>query len=397
MSLGSSGNRKMERRRLWALIATVFIGTTAVNVAKFVTAYRIVGLGMGGDILGAVSAAFALLPLLVIFRIGRLTDRGLSTPIAGVSLGVIAAGLLAMGQSETIPALLVSNAIIGLGHVGVINGTEASIARLGLDRDFSFGIMTASHSLSQMAGPLVGGLLLSLHAGSGLVGASTLALSVCAVAALIAVAPLLAVRIRRQDEPRRVASPKARLWEVVGNARTASTLYLSMITVTYIDVITVYLPLLGRLHGWSPSVVGSLLAARAFASFLARIGTRISVARVGRVRLMMLSVGIPGALTLGLASMNSLLFAFFAMIVSGLFLGFGQPLSISSLVKMTPARMIGYTLSVRLAGNRLALILIPVLAGLAAGAFGATAAFWMLATLLLASAVFVQLFPPAQG
>jgi MFS family permease len=380
--------------QLWAVILTVFFGTLAVNTAKFVTAYRIVGLGMGGDVVGAVSASFALLPLLFVLRIGRVTDRGRALLVVVSGLLIMGVGAAALGFSKSVIALIAANAIIGLGHVALVNASEASIARLKADSDYSFGMLMASYSLSQAAGPLLGGVLLTTRGADDLVGATSLALTICAVVTLVAMAPMLVARMWDSPVAARPRAERTRLLPIVREPRVAASLFVSMTTVTYIEFATVYFPLLGEVHGWSPAVVGALLAARAVSSFVARLFTQRTAGAIGRPQLMALSAAVPGLLLVALTGFDSVVFAFAAVVISGVLLGFGQPLAISSLTRMAPADAVGLVLAARLAGNRLALVLIPALAGAVAGILGVMPALWLMAAMLVWSAVVVLLHPP---
>ena len=76
--------------------------------------------------------------------------------------------------------------------------------------------------------------------------------------------------------------------------------------------------------------------------------------------------------------------------VVGLGLGFGQPLSMTIVVQLVPEHARATALAVRLTGNRLGQVAAPAGAGLVAGSAGTGSVFWMLSSMLAASAVAIQ-------
>lgn len=76
-----------------------------------------------------------------------------------------------------------------------------------------------------------------------------------------------------------------------------------------------------------------------------------------------------------------------AMVVAGLGLGLGQPLSLAWVAANAPRELRGTALGVRLSGNRLGQIVVPAVVGALAGVTGLAAVFWSLTAMLASSAV----------
>lgn len=72
--------------------------------------------------------------------------------------------------------------------------------------------------------------------------------------------------------------------------------------------------------------------------------------------------------------------------VLGFCLGFGQPLSMTTVVQAAPAAARSTALALRLTGNRLGQVAAPAAAGLIAGVAGTAAPFVMLGALLVGAA-----------
>jgi MFS family permease len=64
------------------------------------------------------------------------------------------------------------------------------------------------------------------------------------------------------------------------------------------------------------------------------------------------------------------------VVLLGLGLGVGQPLTMSWLAEMAPAGLRGRAMSLRLTGNRLGQVLIPSTVGLVAAGVGAAGVLW---------------------
>lgn len=84
----------MKERRfpgwLIPLLGSAVLTQAALNLSRPLVTYRVIGLGGDALAVGLVTAAFAVLPLVVAMPLGRLTDR-----LRGMSL-ILALGPLLM-------------------------------------------------------------------------------------------------------------------------------------------------------------------------------------------------------------------------------------------------------------------------------------------------------------
>lgn len=71
--------------------------------------------------------------------------------------------------------------------------------------------------------------------------------------------------------------------------------------------------------------------------------------------------------------------------VGGFLLGLGQPLTMTMITTSVPSNWRGSALAVRLTGNRLGQVVLPLLAGVFAAPLGPAAAVWMCCGVLLIS------------
>jgi MFS family permease len=381
-------------RRVAFCIAAMTASQVAVYIARPITSYRLLGLGAGAREVGFVTAAFALLPLFLAIPLGRSADRRRAPLVTvGCAIQVVACVLLAWAQTPL--TLGAASAVLGLGHLGVALGVQEVIARESGDRhhDRDFGLLTAGVSLGQMIGPLIGGFV--LDQGSPLLAATRHAMLVAAAVVVPAIAlGALGERGRKQDEAGGV-SRRGSVRTILHTRGVPAGIFASIAVLSAADIFTAYMPVIGEQRGIAPAVVGILLALRAGSSMATRIGIGRIVARFGRERLITLSA-LGAAVSLGaIAFVHGVVPLAVLCVITGVGLGFGQPLSMTLIVQLVPEYARGTALAVRLAGNRVGQVAAPAAAGVVAGSAGARSVFWVLSALLGCSALAVRRAPQA--
>jgi MFS family permease len=143
----------------------------------------------------------------------------------------------------------------------------------------------------------------------------------------------------------------------------------SLTVLATMDVMTVYLPALGEERGIPVATIGALLAVRAGASMASRLFLGRLIHVVGRDRLMIGSLAI-AALAVVALPFVPLPVAFAAMAVAGMTLGIGQPMTMSWVAARASEAARGTAMSLRLLGNRVGQVVIPLFAGSLAAVTG---------------------------
>jgi MFS family permease len=143
----------------------------------------------------------------------------------------------------------------------------------------------------------------------------------------------------------------------------------SLTVLATMDVMTVYLPALGEERGLSVATVGALLAVRAGASMTSRLLMGRLIRFVGRDRLLIGSLGVAAVAVISLPFLP-LPLAFVAMAVAGMTLGIGQPMTMSWVAARATEAARGTAMSLRLLGNRVGQVVIPLAAGSVAAVAG---------------------------
>jgi MFS family permease len=382
---------------LWILIGAALLTQTALNLARPVVSYKVIALGGNAAAVGLTTAVYATLPVAAALWLGRISDRRSSLAglmVTGVLLLSAASALLALA-----PDLLwvgAASAVLGMGHLVFTIAGQSAIARYApVDRlDAGFGWFTAAFSGGQLVGPLLAGLLLGHGlepAGNGRMAAINAALLLAAGIA-VAAAPLVLARKpggRRTAGRPGAAGPPARAesaLQVLRRPGVAWNMAASLALLATVDILVAFLPLLGEERGVAPVLVGALLAVRACASIVSRLMLSRLLLRFSRYQLLVASlVGAGAALLFTPFFLDTFWIAALSLAVGGLLLGLGQPLTMSLITQAVRPESRGAALALRLLGNRVGQVGLPLAAGLLAAPLGPAGAVWF-ACLVLGAA-----------
>jgi MFS family permease len=167
----------------------------------------------------------------------------------------------------------------------------------------------------------------------------------------------------------------------------------SVVTVTSLDLLVVYLPLIGAERQVDASAIGLLLAARSVAALVARAFYARLLVLLGRLWLSLLSISVAAAAFVAL-TVPWLPSMYLAVVAIGIGLGVGSTTTLSSVVDLAPEHARGTSLSLRITGNRVGGVLVPFLASLVAVAAGMSGILLVIAFTLAASAGAIRLSWP---
>ena len=130
--------------------------------------------------------------------------------------------------------------------------------------------------------------------------------------------------------------------------------------------------------------IGALLGVRGCASIASRLLLPWFVTRFSRPALLTACLlGAGGALLIPPLVIDRFLVAALSLAVGGFLLGMGQPLTMALISTAVPETWRGSALAVRLMGNRLGQVLMPLLAGAVAAPLGPAGAVWLACAVLL--------------
>ena len=258
------------------LIITLFNSAAlqaSIYVVRPMITYKALELNGTGKTVGILGALYAILPVLVAVFFGKIVGRiGERAFLIIGSTGVLSSSFL-LSKSNSLLTLGLLTAIAGVSHLAVMVGGQTMMANRSThetyDRDF--GYYTFSASFGQMFGPLLGGLV----AGSnGVLPRSTSHAFILATAiSLIGLVPILLTRsldVSIKDVVKE-SGVKVRVVDVMKHRGMKEAMFTSLVISTTIDILTIFIPLLGTELRITPVVVGVILGVRSAASMLSRL------------------------------------------------------------------------------------------------------------------------------
>ncbi|WP_455900589.1 MFS transporter [Rhodococcus gordoniae] len=372
---------------LYLCLSTALLHAAFQSIRVLVS-YRILALGGDAATIGAVTALYALVPLVAAVLMGRAVDRGHATAVlrSGIVVTTVGAGSIALSSGLIVLAL--GNIVLGLGQLLVTVSGQAFVSILSppgeLDRGFA-GI-TLGVSVGQAVGvPVAGAIAATSGDGNGSVE-TTGALLVMTVVSLLAL-PLV-LGLREPPGSGRTAEDGApqSILSMLATKGMKPAMLSSLVVLASVDLVVAYLPLLGEQFGFGVLLVTILLTARTVASIVARALLPWALRHIPRTWLLVSATAgtvVPIAL-IPLVPNPWVIGALLA--VCGMFWGVGQPLTMTWVVGLVAPSDRASALAVRLTGNRLGQVAVPLAAGAVAGIAGVASVFWVTAILLSVAA-----------
>jgi MFS family permease len=387
-SLARAAAPDIDWRLLGPLLANAVMVQTVIGIIRVTTSYRTIELDLPIVWLGVISASFALLPVFSAVALGRFIDRGNDSQAAWIGAGLIlisAAGFWYRSVSGL--HLLAFTVVLGFGHMFCMAAHQMLAVRCAnmRGREVAFGHFMVAASTGQGLGPFVVGWL----GGSSTVPATGFLFGIGLIAAVL----FLAVALTLRPAPRSAAHDPGGALVAVGTLvrmpGMLAVLAASVVTVTALDLLVVYLPLIGAERHIDASDIGMLLAIRSVAALVARAFYSRLFVMLGRQRLTLVSIAVAAAGFAALAA-PSLPLMYLSIITVGLSLGIASTTTLSGIVDLAPPAARGTALSLRITGNRVGQVLVPFLASLIAVAAGTAGILLVIAFTLAASGTAVR-------
>jgi MFS family permease len=373
----------------FALMANTVIVNFVVSLVRVTTSYRAIELNLSVFWISVIAAGFSLVPVFAAVWLGRFIDRGHDALSAwiGAGLMLIACAGFWWHPSSDINLLMLS-IMLGFGHMFCMAGHQMiSVRSAGpISRESVFGYHMIAIALGQGLGPM---LLGWLGGGAHIPPTGVLfeiALGGAIVSQIVAFTLRPAIREPAQHRP----TDRLTVRELLGNRALTAVLLASVVTVVAFELLIVYLPLLGSERQIDTRDIGLLLATRTAVSICARIFYARLIIAFGRTRLILVGMlmGAAGFTLIGLPV--SLPFMYLAVVIMGMGLGVSTVLTFSSVVMIAPPNARATALSLRLTGNRIGQMIVPVLAGITAEATGIGGVLVIIAGFLAASGIFTH-------
>ncbi len=383
----------IDYRLLVPFLVHVVLAQTLILIIRITTSYRALELGLPVVWLGIIATGFAIIPAFTALKVGRWIDRGNDARANQIGSGLVliaCIGLWAWPQSAM--HLVAFSVLLGFGHMFCMAGHQMLAVRSGgaRGREASLGYYMVAASIGQGLGPLVVGWLGGAAAlpPTGRLFAIGLGLAAASVLVALLVRPASAPPRPRQPGD---LVPIGQLFRLRG---FPAVMLSSVVTVTSLDLLVIYLPALGAERHIDSDHIGFLLAVRSAASLISRMFYARLIFAAGRVPLTLASMLGCAASFLVLAIPLTLPAMYGVLVVLGFAMGIASTLTISGVVHLAPAQACGTALTLRMTGNRVGQIVFPALAGALAGATGVVGILIALGAALAASGVAVAMSQP---
>jgi MFS family permease len=372
---------------LIVLFVTAFVDMVGLAMLVPLLPYYATDFGAGAATVGLLISAFSVAQLAVAPLWGRLSDRYGRRPAILAGLLITAAAYLLFGFARSVPALLLTRVVqgIGGGTIGVVQAYVADVAPPD-QRTKSLGWLSAITSLGAVAGPAFGSLMVALG-GQRFVGIGAAALA--ALVALFAWGFL--------SESRRMPTP-GHLASKTSTGRAAIARVLSRWHEPAPRLIWIYTVGIGAFYG-TIQIVPLLLADRLgvtertvgyFVMYLGGMGVivralvlgravdRLGEARLARVGIVLLAAGLAAT---GLARGSVALAAGFTLMPLGT--AFLFPCITGLLSGAVPSRERGLYMGVQHTFGGVSRVAFPIAAGVMIERFGVGVPFWLAGLLVL--------------
>ena len=260
----------IDWRLLGPLLANAFMVHTVIGIIRVTTTYRTIELDLPVLWLGVIAAGFALLPVFSAVSLGRFIDRGNDSRAAWIGAALVllaAAGF--WGWSSSALHLLAFTVVLGFGHMFCMASHQMLAVRCAnmRGREVAFGHYMVAVSTGQGLGPFIVGWL----GGSATVPATGYLFGIGFGAALLCLAVALTLRPAPRPAVHQSAGPVVTVGTLMRMPGMAAVLMASVVTVTSLDLLVVYLPLIGAERHVDASDIEMPLAIRSVAALVARV------------------------------------------------------------------------------------------------------------------------------
>jgi len=387
----------MDYRLLLPFLLHATLTQTLILIIRITTSYRAIELGLPVLWLGIIATGFAVVPALLALQVGRWIDRGNDAKAAWVGASFMLIACIGFWLWSHSPIQLMAfTVLLGFGHMFAMAGHQMLAVRAGRvrSRESALGHYMVAASLGQGLGPFVVGWL----GGSAAVPPTDRLFTIGLATAGVSLVVALLIRPDRAKPHQHKSGGTVPIRDLLKLRGFVSVMLSSVVTITALDLLVIYLPVLGAERHIDANNIGLLLTVRSVASLVSRTFYARLILGMGRMPLTLVSMLGSAAGFLVLAIPLALPAMYVVLILLGFAMGIASTLTLSGVMFLAPPEACGTALTLRMTGNRIGQIVFPALAGVVAAATGVAGILFALGLGLAASGMAVamrQPMPPA--
>jgi MFS family permease len=376
----------------WAkrlLISSTFTQATMYVVRPFIT-YRAIEIDAGATAIGLIGAIYALFPVLLALKFGSWVGKYGEGKFLVIGTFSLIASCTSLLFTHNVISLAVATAFAGLSHLALMVGGQTMVALRTPKDNYNklFGYYTFSASLGHTFGPVIAGLLAGSLA-NGMPRNSNNAFIFAILLSSLALFPTW--KWRKESPTVKAADEQSNTWSaaksMLSRKEISLAVFISLAISSTLDLLVIFLPLLGKERAIDPAVIGLIISLRAVGSMGSRLILGLVTKHIKDRTLLLATTLISMLACVGMVYTKTAWVLGLLVFVAGFASGFGQPLTMSLISLRTKPDERALAVSARLTGNRLGQFLLPVGAGFLANGAGVGAVFWSMAALLGASLV----------
>ena len=365
---------------IYLIVLLCVLNHACFSGSRMVMSLYALELGASPFSIGVLMALYAVCPLFLAIYAGRMADRlGPRGPMlvgtAGMGLAMLLPPLFPGLTSLYLSALLIGSSfhfffVSVHGTTGGVGGPE--------NRARNYALVSLGFSAAGLIGPFTTGFAID-HLGH---------LNTYRLLALFTVGPMLLMWLKPGFLPkatkRAADAAQHRVLDLWRMPKLRGAFIASGILSAAWDLFQFYFPIYGHSIGLSASVIGSVLATFALATFMVRTILPAWSKRAGEATILVYGIfTCAGAFVLFPFFTNPWFLAGAAFIL-GLGVGSGQPMSMSLIYALAPTGRASEAAGLRVMVNNVAHLGIPLLFGSVGAAFGFVPVFVSNAAMLLA-------------
>ncbi len=362
---------------LYFVFALALFNFTSVLAGRVLLVLYALTLGAQPFTVGTLVAMYAVLPMLLSWQVGRLSDRSGARGLLMWGAAGGACGMLAPYYVPGLPAIYIAAVTNGLSIAcyGVSLQNLVGLLSEPHNRTVNFGNFSLVTSVCSFFGPLLVGFSIDLsgHAVA------------CLYLALLFLLPLLLLALWGRTLPSgsRQAPSAGSVRDILIAKGMWQVLATSSLVVTGTDLFQFYLPIHGHGVGLSASAIGVVLAMFSAAAFVVRLIIPRLITWWSEEKVLSCAFLLGAASLLLVPASTSVVALVLASFVYGLGMGCGQPITMMMAFSNSAEGRSGEALGLRITVNQLTKVVIPVVFGSIGSAFGLFPVFWVTALMLM--------------